>query len=482
MAIKLFDTLAGEKRELVPLSPGHVGIYVCGPTVYDHAHLGHARCYVVWDLVVRHLRARGLSVRYVRNFTDVDDKIIKRANERGEDPAALASRFAESFTEDMAAIGCLRPDVEPRVTDHIPDIVALVERLVDRGFAYAPGNGDVYYAVRRFPRYMDLSHRNLDDLQAGARVEPGEAKRDPLDFALWKAAKPGEPAWDSPWGRGRPGWHIECSAMTLKHLGAPFDIHAGGKDLVFPHHTNEIAQAVAAVSDSLEPAAFSRHWMHNNFVEIDHEKMSKSLGNFFTVKDVLARYDGEGLRLFLLGTQYRNPISFSDGLVAEAEQRLGYFYETLEKADRAAAGAAAAPASSAWLERCRAALDDDFNSAAVLGILAEAFAEANALVDRKGKKSDEDRGALARFARDARDVGSELGLLGRRPAEALLAIRAKASSRRGIDAAAVEAKIAERAAARRAKDFARSDAVRDELKAMGVALQDGPDGTTWRVE
>ncbi len=329
---------------------------------------------------------------------------------------------------------------------------------------------------------MDLSHRNLDDLLAGARVEPGEAKQDPLDFALWKAAKPGEPSWDSPWGSGRPGWHIECSAMTLKHLGAPFDIHAGGKDLVFPHHTNEIAQSVPAVSDSLEPTAFARHWMHNNFVEIDHEKMSKSLGNFFTVKDVLARYDGEGLRLFLLGTQYRNPISFSDGLVAEAEQRLGYFYETLEKADRAAAGADAPATPSAWLERCRAVLDDDFNSAAVLGLLAEAFAEANAQVDRKGKKSPEDRGALARFARDARDIGSELGILERSPAQALLAIRSKAASRRGIDAAAVEAKIAERAAARRAKDFARSDAVRDELKAMGVGLMDGPDGTTWKVE
>jgi len=481
MAIQLFDTLSGEKREFVPIRPGEVGLYACGPTVYDHAHLGHARCYVVWDVVVRHLRARGLAVRYVRNFTDVDDKIIKRARERGEDPGRLASRFAESFSEDMAALGCVKPDVEPRVTEHIGEIVRLIETLVEKGFAYAPGNGDVYYSVRRFPRYMDLAKRNLDDLLSGARVEPGESKRDPLDFALWKAAKPGEPSWDSPWGKGRPGWHIECSAMTLKHLGAPFDIHTGGKDLVFPHHTNEIAQSAAAVSEALEPAAFARYWMHNGFVEIDEEKMSKSLGNFFTVKDILARYDGEGLRLFLLGTQYRNPINFSDPLVAEAEQRLGYFYETLEKADRLAGGAAPAPARGEWLERCGAALDDDFNTAAVLGILAEAFASANALADKKGKKTPEDRQALAAFARDARAVGAELGILQREPSEALLAIRAKAAARRGIDPAAVEARIAERTQARREKDFARSDRIRDELAALGVSLMDGPQGTTWKV-
>jgi cysteinyl-tRNA synthetase len=482
MGIQIFDSMAGEKREFVPLVPGRAGLYACGPTVYDHAHLGHARCYVVWDVVVRHLRARGLEVKYVRNFTDVDDKIIKRANERGDDPVALARRFSDSFLEDMDAVGCLRPDAAPRVTEHIPHIVAMIERLVERGFAYAPGNGDVYYAVRRFPAYGRLSRRNLDDLLAGARVDPGETKRDPLDFALWKGAKPGEPSWPSPWGQGRPGWHIECSAMTLEHLGAPFDIHSGGKDLVFPHHTNEIAQSVAALSDDLEPAAFARYWMHNGFVEIDHEKMSKSLGNFFTVKDVLALHDGEALRLLLLGTHYRNPINFSDGLLADAERRLAYLYETLDKADRAAAGAPPAAEPAPFAERSRAALDDDFNTAAVLGVLAEAFTAANALVDRKGKRTPAEKAELARFAADARAVGSVLGVLQRPPVEALLALRGKAVVRRGIDAAAVERRILDRTEARRAKDFARSDAIRDELAAQGVTLMDGPQGTTWKVE
>jgi cysteinyl-tRNA synthetase len=437
---------------------------------------------VVWDVVVRHLRARGYEVKYVRNFTDVDDKIIRRAAERGEDPVALASRFADSFLEDMDAVGCLRPDAAPRVTHTMPGIVALIERLVTRGFAYPAGQGDVYYAVRKFPAYGRLARRNLDDLLAGARVEPGEVKRDPLDFALWKAAKPGEPAWDSPWGKGRPGWHIECSAMTLEHLGAPFDIHTGGKDLVFPHHTNEIAQSAAALSEKLEPESFARYWMHNGFVEIDHEKMSKSLGNFFTVKDVLGRHDAEGLRLLLLGTHYRNPINFSDALLGDAERRLGYLYETLEKADRISAGAEPGPGTAPWAEAARAALDDDFNTAAVLGILAEAFTVANATADRKGKKTPEDRAALAGFARDARAIGAELGILQRAPAAALLSLRGRAVLRKGIDPALVEARIAERTAARAAKDFARSDAVRDELAAMGVALMDGPSGTTWKVE
>ncbi|HET6440626.1 MAG TPA: cysteine--tRNA ligase, partial [Anaeromyxobacter sp.] len=274
--IAIHDTLAGTKRELVPLTPGKLGIYVCGPTVYAPAHLGHARVYVVYDVVVRHLRGRGLEVKHVRNFTDVDDKIIARARERGEDPIAMAARFAEAFERDMEALGVERPDVAPRVSTHIPEIVALIETLVGKGYAYAPGNGDVYYAVRRFPDYGRLSKRNLDELMSGARVEPGEAKRDPLDFALWKAAKPGEPSWPSPFGPGRPGWHIECSAMTLKHLGPRFDLHAGGKDLVFPHHSNEIAQSAAANGDAPRAEDFAQYWLHNGFLTVDEEKMSKS--------------------------------------------------------------------------------------------------------------------------------------------------------------------------------------------------------------
>jgi len=481
MPIQVHDTLTARKRELVPLVPGTIGLYVCGPTVYDYSHLGHARCYVVWDVVVRHLRQRGLEVRYVRNFTDVDDKIIRRANERGEDPAALASRFADAFHEDMDALGCVRPDVEPRVTGTMPEIVALIGTLVARGFAYAPGNGDVYYAVRKFPEYGRLAKRNLDDLLAGARVEPGDAKRDPLDFALWKGAKPGEPSWDSPWGKGRPGWHIECSAMTRKHLGDSFDLHAGGKDLVFPHHTNEIAQSVAASSDALRADDYARYWLHNGFVEIDDEKMSKSLGNFFTVRDVLARYDGEGLRWFLLGTHYRNDFNFSDAVLDEAERRLGYLYETLAKAERSAGGAIPA-AQGGFVEPCRAALDDDFNTPQVLGLLADAFTAANALADRKGKKTPAERAELASFARDVRAVCATLGVLQRDPAEALRALRDKAAKRRGIDEARVEAAIAARAEARRAKDFARSDALRDELLAIGVAIMDGPEGTSWKVQ
>ncbi len=485
MAIQIHDTLAGRKREFTPLERGKVRFYACGPTVYDHAHLGHARSYVVWDVVVRHLRSRGLEVRFVRNYTDVDDKIIKRAQERGEDPAALARRYAGAFLEDMDALGCLRPDVEPRVTETIPEIVALIETLAARGFAYAPGNGDVYYAVRKFPEYGRLSRRNLDDLMAGARVEPGEAKRDPLDFALWKAAKPGEPSWESPWGKGRPGWHVECSAMTLKHLGAPLDIHTGGKDLVFPHHSNEIAQSVAAAGDGVHAESYARYWMHNGFLEIDSVKMSKSLGNFFTVRQVLGRYDAEALRLFLLGTHYRNDFSFADTLLDEAERRLRYLYDTLVKADALAAGTAPGRVPPGPLldlgPRSGEALDDDFNTAAVLGHLAEAFTAANALADRKGRRSAEEQGALARFAADARAVGQVLGILGRPPAEALLALRGKAAARRGIDPAVVEGRIAERAAARKARDFARSDAIRDELSKVGVEIKDGAQGTTWTV-
>ncbi len=482
MAILIHDTLAGQKREFVPLEPEKVRFYACGPTVYDSAHVGHARSYVVWDVVVRHMRARGYDVRYVRNFTDVDDKIIKRANERGEDPVALAARFAREYEVDMDALGNLRPDAAPKVSESVPQILALVRTLVEKGFAYAAENGDVYYSVRKFPDYVRLSRRNLDDLIAGARVEPGEAKHDPLDFALWKAAKPGEPAWDSPWGKGRPGWHIECSAMTLAHLGVPIDLHGGGKDLVFPHHTNEIAQSAAAVGDGRTAESFCRYWMHHGFVEIDEQKMSKSLGNFFTIREVLSKFHAEALRLFLLGTHYRNPLNYSDAILQEAEKRIRYLYKTLEKVDRVAEGASPAGRTTTVVEDSRRALDDDFNTPQVLAVLAEAFTQANALADKRGRRTPEERGALAAFARDAREVGTTLGILQRRPAEALRAIRERAAARRGIEPADVERRIEERATARKARDFARGDAIRDELLSLGVAILDGPEGTTWDVE
>ncbi len=486
MSIQVHDTLAGRKRELVPLVPGKLGVYVCGPTVYDMPHLGHARVYVIWDVIIRHLRARGFEVKHVRNFTDVDDKIIARARERGEDPIAMAARFAEAFDRDMDTLGVQRPDVAPRVSGHIPEIVALIETLVTKGYAYAPGNGDVYYAVRKFDDYGRLSRRNLDDLVAGARVEPGEAKRDPLDFALWKAAKPGEPSWSSPWGRGRPGWHIECSAMSAKYLGDTFDLHAGGKDLIFPHHENEIAQSEAA---SGKP--FAKFWMHNGFVQIDNEKMSKSLGNFFTVREVLQKVEPESLRYFLLGTHYRNPINFSDVALADAERRVDYLYETLSKVDERLAGAAPtagdileAPVVEKVMSDFTEALCDDFNTAGALAALGQAFVLMNDLSDPvkvKGKDKAAVARTLLRLRGEVSRIGGVLGLFRQDPKAVLLRRRARKAAEKGIDAARVESLIRDRGAARKAKDFASADRIRGELKSLGVEIMDGPSGTTWKI-
>ncbi|MDY0003748.1 MAG: cysteine--tRNA ligase, partial [Polyangia bacterium] len=341
--LRLFDTLTGEKQELVEREPGKVGIYVCGPTVYDFSHLGHARVYVVFDVVTRTLRQRGYAVTYVRNFTDVDDKIIARANERGLDPVGLAAEFAQAFSEDMGRLGCLSPDVEPRVSEHVQEIISVVSSIQGKGLAYQSGD-TVWFSVRKHQGYGKLSRRNLDDLRAGARVEADAAKQDPLDFALWKGAKPGEPSWESPWGLGRPGWHIECSAMSMKYLGEQFDIHGGGMDLVFPHHENEIAQSEAA-----HGPGFAKFWMHNGFVNLNQEKMSKSTGNFFTLRELFRRVEPEAIRLFLLSVQYRHPINFKveDGEqgevrfpdLEESERRLSYFYDTLQRLEDLLGGA-----------------------------------------------------------------------------------------------------------------------------------------------
>jgi cysteinyl-tRNA synthetase len=490
--MRIYDTLSRSKVELVPRVAGQLGMYVCGPTVYDLSHVGHARVYVAFDVIVRHLRTRGYQVTYVRNLTDVDDKIIRRAAERGEEPRALAARYIAEYQQDMTALGCQPPDVEPKVTEHLPEIIALIETLIARGMAYQ-ADGDVYYDTEKFADYGRLSGQPLAELQAGARVDVDERKRSPLDFALWKAAKPGEPAWDSPFGPGRPGWHIECSAMSLRYLGESFDLHGGGKDLVFPHHENEIAQSQGANG----PGTFARHWLHNGFVNFNQEKMSKSLGNFFTIRQVLEHVDPEALRLFLLSVHYRSPINFEvtekDGRprfpgLEEAWAKLDYFYRTLERlgdalaqGKPAGAGAVVAPADT-WLAAFQAALDDDFNTAVALAELQAAFALANKLLDDpKSAPKDVRRRTLERLHEDLAAAARTLGLLAQPPAAFLARRRARLCELRGVDATAVEEQLTARTAARQAKDFARADEIRTGLLARGIEIMDTPRGTTWRI-
>jgi cysteinyl-tRNA synthetase len=476
MPLRVWNSLTDKKEELLPLHPNKVGIYVCGITVYDLPHLGHARFLVAFDIMVRFLRWEGLEVTYVRNWTDVDDKIIRRAVERGEDPSELAARFIQACREDMEKLNVLPGDVEPKATDHIPEMIALIGTLVAKGHAYASG-GDVYFAVRSFPQYGKLSRRNLDDLRAGARVDPGEAKRDPLDFALWKATKPGEPgsvSWKSPWGPGRPGWHIECSAMAQRYLGISFDVHGGGKDLVFPHHENEIAQSEAASGQPL-----ARYWLHNGFVTLDFEKMSKSVGNVKTLRDLLAHWDGEALRALLLSTHYRHPINFTESAVADADARVDYFYETLLKSESYLEQKKWKGAASQVEEaraRFRAAMEDDFNTAEALATLTALYSQLNARVDAKAEV-----GGVAALLHTARALGQVLGLVSRAPRDAVRQRRALAAARKGIDPAWVEERIAQRLEARRSRDFSRADAIRGEMLERGVELRDAASGTDWRV-
>jgi cysteinyl-tRNA synthetase len=506
--IHIHDTLSREKVALEPLEPGHVRLYVCGPTVYDYFHIGNARPFVAYDVVARHLRARGYRVTFVRNITDVDDKIIKRAAERGEPPEALATRFTEEFHRDVGALGCSTPDVEPRVTENIPQIVALIERLIANGVAYEAG-GDVYFAVQQFPPYGELSHQPLDELKAGARVDVPEErsgkKRDPLDFALWKSAKPGEPSWPSPWGAGRPGWHIECSAMAERYLGVTFDLHGGGIDLKFPHHENERAQSQGAHG----PKTFARHWMHNGFVNFGGGKISKSdestrvlLDRAFKARVAIEKHGGEAVRAFLLTTQYRNPIALDlivDGpdaataplrfpAIEEAERRAEYGYLTIRRlrdalaAGKPAGAGAVAGEAETWLARAQEALDDDFNTPIALAQLDAALALANRILDGKlDAPKDVKRRTLERLDADLRVAAAELGLFERDPSEWLAEHRERRCRARAIDAADVERAIAERAAARVAKNFERADELRGELARRGVEIMDGPRGTTWRV-
>ncbi len=497
MSVRLYNTLTSQKEPFEPADPDHARIYVCGPTVYDYAHLGHARCYVVYDVLVRHLRANGMKVTYVRNVTDVDDKILKRAAETGTEPTALAARFADAYSEDMHRLGNLDPDVEPRVSTHLEDIFALVQRLVDGGHAYV-SDGDVYFSVESFSDYGKLSHRDLTQMKLGAseRLDETHAarKRHPADFALWKKSEEGAWGWDSPWGRGRPGWHIECSAMSMKHLGDTLDLHGGGLDLVFPHHENEIAQSEAATGK-----LFSRCWMHNGFVEVDKEKMSKSLGNFFTARDLFDRIEPEAIRYFMMTVHYRAPLNLDWTLddagnvtgfpqFEEAERRVAYVYKTKQRLEglppnRVVDNDVPAQAEIAgFADTLRESLDDDLNMPVALAKLAEFLKAVNELCDRSmRKKGKAARSAVEHAQRGFRALEAELGI-GAEPADViLLRIRDRGAKARGLDGTAIEQQIAHRTEARNSKDFAEADRIRDELAAQGVELLDGPEGTGWTI-
>ena len=491
-----------QKVPFEPLVPDKVSMYVCGPTPYAPAHIGHAYSAISFDTIRRSLRFLGYDVNYVRNITDVEDKIIKAANESGEDPMALANRFALEYNTDMARFNVLPPDAEPRVSTHMAEIIMVIEKLVANGFAY-PVAGDVYYEVSKFARYGKLSGMKLDELQAGARVEIDERKRAPADFALWKAAKPGEPFWESPWGKGRPGWHIECSAMTIACLGEKFDIHGGGKDLIFPHHENEIAQSQGAYGTS----TFARYWLHNGFLNFAGEKMSKSLGNVFGCAQIAAAVGGEALRFFCVSHHYKSAVEFEVEEVKDptgapigvrfrsleaADRDLSYFYATLQKIDKFGAqggepgDGAPMPEAEKLVNETREALADDFNTPIVKASLHAATALANELIDtgkHKGVGVDKQvrRRTIARLGRDIRKVGEALGILASEPRVYLAGRRDRLFRERQIDVAKVTQLITDRGAARTAKDFSRGDAIRAELLALGVVVEDAPQGTDWRV-
>ncbi len=504
MTIRLYNTLTQRLEDFEPLVPGKVGLYVCGLTTYDLAHAGHARTYTSFDVLVRHLRARGFDVTLVRNVTDVDDKILTRAKERGEDPLELSARMSDLCDAQLREIGVADPTHEPRVSTHIPEIVSLIASLIDKGHAYTadgPKGKDVYFSVRSFLPYGKLSHRKIDDLLSGARVEVEETKRDPLDFALWKGEPEEALGWPAPWGRGRPGWHIECSAMSAKYLGEHFDIHAGGMDLIFPHHENEVAQSEAA-----HGAPFARYWLHGGFLNVDKEKMSKSLGNFVTIQDVLLRNDAEAFRYYLLGTQYRGPTNFDVEKLAddrvvfpsvdEAERRVDYLYYTREAIDAIALKDAPAKRSSALEkieaaaangeERVLAALDNDLNAPQALAVVADLAKVANELVMLFKKTKDEEsqrpiRAVASTIAEQLRKACVPLGLMQAPFAQFAARTKERRLRIRGLEASRIDQKLADRSAARVAKDFARADAIRKELTELGIEVLDGTGDSSWRI-
>jgi cysteinyl-tRNA synthetase len=476
--LKIYNTLSGRKEPFEPLVPKLVKMYVCGVTVYDYCHLGHARSALVFDVIRRYLEYSGFRVEFVKNFTDVDDKIIKRANEQGVPCEAVTARFIQAYREDMGKLGIRPASVEPKATEHIADIIGLTDTLTKKGLAYRV-NGDVYFEVAKYPQYGRLSKRRLEEMQAGARVDVDERKRHPMDFALWKSSKPGEPAWDSPWGPGRPGWHIECSAMSIRHLGETFDIHGGGMDLIFPHHENEIAQSCGATGKE-----FARYWIHNGFVQINQEKMSKSLGNFFTIREIFAKSEwpepetGEILRYFLLTTQYRSPLDFSDQSLGEAKNALNGFYDLFTRLAESGGPPSDTRSLQEAIERCRAAfqvsMDDDFNTPGAMAALQGLRNEANKLLEA-GLSTEARRQARQAF----RSFGAVLGLFQLEkwqfqsgPTE---------SGARGLTDEEIDSKVRARNEARRRKDFKTSDEIRTELAALGIIIEDKPDGTSrWK--
>lgn len=458
--LKIFNTLSRQKEEFKPINPGEVGMYVCGITVYDLCHIGHGRTFVAFDVVTRYLRFLGYKLKYVRNVTDIDDKIIRRAQENGEPFTALVDRMIDEMYQDFDALNILRPDSEPRATQHIPEIVALTERLIERGHAYVADNGDVMFSVPTDPQYGLLSRQDLEQLQAGARVEVADVKRNPMDFVLWKMSKPGEPSWPSPWGEGRPGWHIECSAMNCKQLGSHFDIHGGGSDLMFPHHENEIAQSTCA-----HDGEYVNYWMHSGMVMVDREKMSKSLGNFFTVRDVLKHYDAETIRYFLMSGHYRSQLNYSEENLKQARASLERLYTALRGTDSTAAPAGGDPFEA----RFREAMDDDFNTPEAYSVLFDMAREVNRL-------KSEDKAAADGMAAHLRKLSAVLGLLEQEPEQFLQSGAQSDDS----EVAEIEALIKQRNDARKAKEWATADMARDRLNEMGIVLEDGPQGTTWR--
>ncbi len=482
--MQLYNTMTRAKEPLNPCESGHIGLYACGITAYDFCHIGHARSAIVFDVLVRFMRHLGLKVTFVRNFTDVDDKIINKANQENATSEEIAQRYIAAFHEDMDRLGVLRATYEPKATEHIGDMVDLCLTLIDRGYAYSTPSGDVYFRVRSFPDYGKLSGRTLDEMVSGARVAPGEEKEDPLDFALWKAAKPGEPYWDSPFGKGRPGWHIECSAMSEKYLPLPIDIHGGGQDLIFPHHENEIAQTEAATGKR-----FSRLWVHNGFVQINSEKMSKSLGNFKTIRDILEFNTPEALRFFLLARHYRSPVDFSPEAMEESERNLRRLYETLgnireELARPEPEKGKALPELESELEELekswRSAMEDDLNTAAALGYVNSMFRLAGRILEDKGlKKNVNARRLLSRINGNVASWGQVLGILQLAPDVFLSELKRCKVSRVNLDVKLVEELMEKRRAAKEARDFAQADLIRAQLAALGVEVRDTPAGAVW---